>query len=928
MILTKLSATNFMKFRELELSDLPGSGLVGVLGENESGKSTLGHAICFALFGRTARPGAENLSSLIRWGADFAEVELCFEIPGRGSFRIFREIDRLGLHLAQLEDLDGRRAVCGTYPVARELAQLLGYSYADFRASVYLAQGELDLPRGRDDLAAAIDRLSGVALFRRAMTLSAARTSELVAVRTEVEDALARGRGSAGRVPRGQAEEASHLASIADRDAELALARGRLAEHEARVARVREMRAHRDELARGLDRLAALAAARSAAAEIAPLAAQISAALAALPVARAGAAARAMTAREKQERSTSFQDALERFSERVTARRTDLNRMLDPGRTGSVADERLCAAAEAAHLVTRGRLTLGLAVGSLVLGVLGVILTGVELPYLHVPPLLAGMAGYLPDYIPYVDGLLVVTGLLLIPLGIWQRHHGRKAAARRRREIREIDERIDLLESERQMLAQYSPLELLVHQPFSVVDDYGLREFAARVTAEHADDIARESAAAESTAGAAPNTADEIVREEGKLRQLGSLAGRLQRDLETLASFDEILRRLGVGVAAAGTAAAGPRAVHECDAAALADRLAAFETKLTAVLGRLGCEPAVAGPPADVSAVAAEILGEDSLGEAPLSFGERVAALERLGGEMAADPVMRLRLAELESHAGALDSGANSNGESAEGALAAERLAAAVAGIIAALPAAEQLATLVHEAVSERDAATRRIAALTAEIETGRADFARRETEFAAERRASAETDELAVQHAELDADLAREKLAVQLLDGAAQQLSARAVPHLARAIGRALDRITAGRYSRAEIASGAQVRVYSDEKNAFVDPIELSTGTQAQIHLAERLGFAEVLLLAKGLRGGHFLFLDEPLGGFDRERAAGFIGLLREFTPVFPQIFFLAGDLKLAPVLDRVVRMDGAARELRFHGRMEVLVREPEPQA
>jgi exonuclease SbcC len=123
-------------------------------------------------------------------------------------------------------------------------------------------------------------------------------------------------------------------------------------------------------------------------------------------------------------------------------------------------------------------------------------------------------------------------------------------------------------------------------------------------------------------------------------------------------------------------------------------------------------------------------------------------------------------------------------------------------------------------------------------------------------------------------------------------------------------------------------VRVYSDEKNAFVDPIELSTGTQAQIHLAERLGFAEVLLLAKGLRGAHFLFLDEPLGGFDRERATGFIGLLREFTPAFPQIFFLAGDLKLAPVFDRVVRMDGAARELHFQGRMEVLVPEPEPQA
>jgi len=111
MILTKLSATNFMKFRELELDDLPRTGLVGILGENEAGKSTIGHAICFALFGRTAHLDQENLTSLIRWGADFTEVELCFEIPGRGSFRVFRELDRLGEHLAQLEDLDGGRAV-------------------------------------------------------------------------------------------------------------------------------------------------------------------------------------------------------------------------------------------------------------------------------------------------------------------------------------------------------------------------------------------------------------------------------------------------------------------------------------------------------------------------------------------------------------------------------------------------------------------------------------------------------------------------------------------------------------------------------------------------------------------------------------------------------------------------------------------------
>jgi len=292
-----------------------------------------------------------------------------------------------------------------------------------------------------------------------------------------------------------------------------------------------------------------------------------------------------------------------------------------------------------------------------------------------------------------------------------------------------------------------------------------------------------------------------------------------------------------------------------------------------------------------------------------------VAALERLGGVMAADPTLRAGLAALRTSAAVLD---QAGGGSADR-LASEQFSAAVAGMAAALPAAEQLATLVHEAVSERDAIAEQVALLAAQIESERGDFARRAPEFAAHHRAAAESDTLAAQRDELDADLAREKLAAQLLDSAAQQLSARVVPHLARAIGRALDRITGGRYSRVEVGAGAYVRVYSDEKNAFVDPVELSTGTQCQIHLAERLGFAEVLLLAKGLRGGHFLFLDEPLGGFDRARTTGFIELLREFIPVFPQIFFLAGDMELAPVFDCVVRVGGAAPDIRIEQRSEV---------
>ncbi len=936
MILTKLSATNFMKFRELELDDLPRAGLIGILGENEAGKSTIGHAICFALFGCTARPGPEHLASLIRWGADFAEVELCFDLAGRGSFRIFREIDRLGEHLAQLEDLARNRAVCGTYRVARELSQLLGYSLADFRGSAYLGQGELDHPRAGGDLADAIDRLSGVARIHRAIALAEEHSHELRRVHAEVGHALARERETAGGSAGAWDEEAALLAVIADHEAELAAARDTLAEREVRVARVRDLPRRRAELARGLSQVVALAEARIHAAAIGPLAARVRACIAALPEARTLAAVRTLTAREKQERSDVFRDALASFTARVVARQSDLDRMLDPVRTGSVVDERLCAAAEAAYLATRGRTTLGIALAAMALGGIGIILTGLRLLSLQLPPLASmGVARHLPDYIPYVDGLLVAAGLLLAPIGLWQRRAGRRAAARRWLEVSEFDERIEELEYEQALLRRETPIELLSGETFRAVEDDVLRELADRLRREHGDEIARESAG---QSGEEPG-ATAVEREAERLRELGQMAERLRQGLEHMAAYSEFLHR--IGVAGAGTDlradAGAPGEMHEMppagapdsEARALAAELDELESESASVCRRLGFEPTDAGDAVDASdvpALAARVLGEESLAETPLTLTERVSALERLGGDLSQEPAFRATLDELNALASAAD-GDDLHGETAAGETASS-LARTALGAEAALPPAEKLAAMVHDAVTERDGAAKRISELETQLGAARAEFARREAEFTERRRTNHKIEELESRREDLESDIDRERLASHLLSGAAQQLSSRVVPYLARAIGRALDRITGGRYSRAEIGRGARVRVYSDEKNAFVDPVELSSGTQAQIELAQRLGFAEVMLLAKGLRGSHFLFLDEPLGGFDRERSTGFIGLLREFTPVFPQIFVAAGDTALTAVFEHVVRVDGAARELHVRGPVAVEAHRHQPQS
>jgi ABC-type taurine transport system ATPase subunit len=129
-----------------------------------------------------------------------------------------------------------------------------------------------------------------------------------------------------------------------------------------------------------------------------------------------------------------------------------------------------------------------------------------------------------------------------------------------------------------------------------------------------------------------------------------------------------------------------------------------------------------------------------------------------------------------------------------------------------------------------------------------------------------------------------------------------RALPHRAarRAeAGIALDRISGGRHSLASVSEDLRVRVFSEEKNAFVDPVELSGGAAEQVLLALRLAQAQVMLESRGLAAPHFLFFDEPLAGLDRAHTASFLDLLRESAGTFGQVILVVTDREIAAGLD-----------------------------
>ncbi|HEC07055.1 MAG TPA: ATPase [Thiolapillus brandeum] len=161
MIINAVKATNVLKYAELDLQDLPEKGIIAISGENESGKSTIGETVCFALFGRTFSLGPDDLDKVLRWGEHHCAVTLDFTVDGV-AYQLSRFLDRDGSHSARLskaDDIDNpiARGVSG---VADRLFEILGYEFDEFVESFYLAQREITTPHPHS---VAVKTMAGVA---------------------------------------------------------------------------------------------------------------------------------------------------------------------------------------------------------------------------------------------------------------------------------------------------------------------------------------------------------------------------------------------------------------------------------------------------------------------------------------------------------------------------------------------------------------------------------------------------------------------------------------------------------------------------------------------------------------------------------------------------------------------------------------------
>ncbi len=148
MIITDISAQDVLKYDRLELSGLPESGVIAIGGPNESGKSTIGETICFALFGRTFSLEPGELQKIIRWGENHCSANIRFKAIDDTHYEVARFLDRDGNHGVRLNLVgeDENPVARGVEDVENAIYDILGYGYDEFIESFYLAQREITTP--------------------------------------------------------------------------------------------------------------------------------------------------------------------------------------------------------------------------------------------------------------------------------------------------------------------------------------------------------------------------------------------------------------------------------------------------------------------------------------------------------------------------------------------------------------------------------------------------------------------------------------------------------------------------------------------------------------------------------------------------------------------------------------------------------------
>lgn len=141
MILSKLRLENFKKYSSFEIEF--GEGLIGIIGKNGSGKSTIFEAILFALYGEAKKKGNKTLIRNANTSEkDAVVVELEFEFEGI-LYRVIREFRGKAMSANAKFYKNGSLTTTGAKEVTKAIVKLTKMSKDAFMHTLFASQKEL-----------------------------------------------------------------------------------------------------------------------------------------------------------------------------------------------------------------------------------------------------------------------------------------------------------------------------------------------------------------------------------------------------------------------------------------------------------------------------------------------------------------------------------------------------------------------------------------------------------------------------------------------------------------------------------------------------------------------------------------------------------------------------------------------------------------
>jgi exonuclease SbcC len=895
VIIRSIKARGFMKYEELDLEDLP-EGAIAVEGENEAGKTTLGEAVAFGLFGRTVRTEETDPAQAIHWDSERAATEITFELKGGtngsdgaepGVYKIERVIERHGNAEARLYAPSGQLLGANHGEVGRALKRVLGFSFPEFRYSFYVAQKELDLVRHatRDNTRRIIYDMLGITAVERARALVARELDEGKERSRTLERDLVVARALLNEA---QGDKEAGENALRDmQSAEAAATEAQTREEAARNARDRANAgsdARRDALT-SFGRLegAILAGSQRARLQQArrELAGAEKAARAQADKAKAAlsrdekARAETKTQVEKLRAAREAARALHAIVEARTHRLKDELAAAAGGKTGEELSLGERAGREAEREKRLAKKVSRRTFLTLVLFVLGLLFAGVAAGMLlpdAANPLLGQyykgdkvltVANHSLTFSWFVTAVAAGSVGAVFLVGAFFSFFGRRAHASELRESRaDLEKVAKAMEKLKADLAACEEFDLKRLRDVEVK--------AKRIedpAVERAVQAFKSAAAGAEQSDLSPNVA--VDEAQKKLEAL---------EKERTANEPRSLEAMRLQRAAQRALELADKALAERGAAA-PEGEADFGNLDLATLDQKIEQAAALAARSRIELEALAAAGQDgTVAETGRALNEALARVYQARPEAQGVYEQQSGLRQLVE---SLRAGNLPSPEDLRDTLKRERevLKVALGSDEDSRASVSQAEEGYRKARDTRARAEARLAEARALGERAQAGRAR--------------SQELEVKVAGLEevlGPLAHDVLVreecIHLQDDLIKAMKGRFGPGIARYIEVILPRLTSGRYRRTKIDEDLDVRVFSNDRGDYVRLVDISFGTADQVLLALRLGLARALVASRGLHRAHFLFLDEPLASADESRGQAFLELLRSFDDEFAQVF------------------------------------------